>query len=260
MKSILLVLAVYAVTLVSAYSNYGAYERVFYWYAYQVDADVHNGIPQIIAPSCKGAKGKRCNFVEFITYIEKGKAGTKPTGFTDDMTIDARAQRLFDQQFTGTYDGMRIIPGQSEDKQAVTRLMKAIGTKFRKESFLEEAEKKSQVNLSQMRTAIKRVHFLRGAEYSVDFKRGLEDNGISVRTKKKQFRFNINEYAEFVDVKGTRVANPKVSQAEWDQLVAKLYKKEPGVDVDGKLPIHAALYLSVKETMENIIVRPCKSA
>ncbi|KAJ5185929.1 hypothetical protein N7491_006201 [Penicillium cf. griseofulvum] len=260
MKSILLLLAAYAVTLVSAYSNYGAYERVFYWYAYQVDADVHNGVPQIIAPACKGAK-KRCNFAEFIAYIEKEKAGVKPTGFTDDMPVDVRAQKLFDQQFTGTYEGTRIIQGQSDDAQVVTRLMKEIGTKFRKEAFMQQAEEKSQVNLSQMRTAIKRVHFLRGVEYSNDFKQGLKDNGISVRTKKKQFRYKLDEFADFVDVKGTRVANPKVTDAEWAELLKKLYKK-PAAGQEGsgsKLGIHAALYLSVKETMENIIVRPCKS-
>jgi hypothetical protein len=46
------------------------------------------------------------------------------------MLADDRAQRLYDQQFTGTYDSTRIIEGVSDGEQAVVRIMKAVSRNY----------------------------------------------------------------------------------------------------------------------------------
>ncbi|KAJ5561541.1 hypothetical protein N7535_003997 [Penicillium sp. DV-2018c] len=255
MKSIILFLFAYVVTVVSAYGSHGAYERVFYWYAYQVDADVHNGIPQIIAPACK--KRGRCTFEEFIRYIEKGQPNVLPKGITGSMRPDKMADMLAAQGFTGTYDGTRLIQGFSDGEQVVTRVMKKIGSKFRKTAFLEAASEKSQVNLSEMRLALRRVHFLRNVEYSQDLKRALEKRDIVVKEKPRAFTYDSRDDPKYViDMKGTRKANPQTTAEELNNLIQALHGAKGNEGEGTKLDIHGPLLQAVRETMSNLKACP----
>lgn len=107
-----------------------------------------------------------------------------------------------------------------------------------------------------MRTAIKRVHFLRGSEYAVDLKAGLESEGVVVKTSTKRFRYRLDEYADFVNIKATRNANPSIDEAKWKEIWTKIHGKgKQGTLGFGKLKIHGTLFESVKETMS--CVRAC---
>lgn len=54
---------------VSAYGDVGTYERIWFWYAYQLDESGND-----IAPACARTMGTsgRCTFVQFMNYIEQG--------------------------------------------------------------------------------------------------------------------------------------------------------------------------------------------
>lgn len=104
-----------------------------------------------------------------------------------------------------------------------------------------------------MRTAIKRVHFLRGSEYAEDLKAGLESEGVVVKTSTKQFRYRLDKYADFVNIKATRNANPSIDEAKWEEIWEKIHGK--GTEGFGNLKIHGTVFESVKETMS--CVRAC---
>lgn len=110
MKLILLGLLAYTVGLVSAYGSYGAYERMFFYYAYLIDADLNDGTPKKIAPDCKKNGGK-CSFNEFIGYINDIKGN--PPSITTNPTppVDATADSLVQGSYTGEYNQDKISPG-----------------------------------------------------------------------------------------------------------------------------------------------------
>lgn len=66
MKLSIWLFVVSLLTSVSAYSDPGAYERLWYYYAYTLDTAGNK-----VAPGCSGsAAGKRCTFAEFMKYID----------------------------------------------------------------------------------------------------------------------------------------------------------------------------------------------
>jgi hypothetical protein len=68
--SFLLIILCSQIRLIAAFSDAGAYERVWFWYCYELDAA--NPIPAI-ARTCRGsAPQKRCTFAEFILHINLG--------------------------------------------------------------------------------------------------------------------------------------------------------------------------------------------
>lgn len=64
-----LFLLVFLVTKISAFSDAGAYERLWYWYAYTLDTGDGN---KKIAPGC-AKNGRRCTFEQFMTFIDDDK-------------------------------------------------------------------------------------------------------------------------------------------------------------------------------------------
>lgn len=59
----------------SAYGDVGAYERLLYYYAYRVDAQINGGTPVKFATGCRKVEGsgksKICSFNEFNKFIFK---------------------------------------------------------------------------------------------------------------------------------------------------------------------------------------------
>ncbi len=109
MKVTLFGLLAYGVGLVSAYGSYGAYERMYFYYAYTIDAELNgNGGKLKIAPGCK--KGGVCSFDEFVGYInnlDKTPSITKEKH----PPVDATADKLVSKQLTGEYNQDKILPG-----------------------------------------------------------------------------------------------------------------------------------------------------
>ena len=70
MKLSILLFVVSLLIAVSAFSDPGAYERLWYYYAYTLDTTGEK-----VAPGCAAAsgigKGKRCSFEQFMKYIDK---------------------------------------------------------------------------------------------------------------------------------------------------------------------------------------------
>jgi hypothetical protein len=105
---------VYLVTLSTAYDLPGAYERLYYYYAYLIDCQLNGDVPKTMAPGCAKylkIKEKRCNFNQFLEYI------TKPsTDSTLDFNIATKepppleetANKLILSKNTGTYLTPRI--------------------------------------------------------------------------------------------------------------------------------------------------------
>ncbi|KAJ5256935.1 hypothetical protein N7478_013039 [Penicillium angulare] len=258
MRNLLLqaLLAVWMACMVSAYGNYGAYERVMFWYAYQIDCDIHGGLSQIVAPACS-RKG-RCTFEQFMKYIEKSQPNVTPRGIANNLGVDEMAGKLYDQGFKGKYDGTHIIEGESDDEQTTARIFKTIAQKFRKEAFINDAKEKSMENYKSMRTASQRVHFLRNIEFADDLKAGLENKGYTVKTKSKQLTSDANsQKADFVNVKATRQANSNMSEKDWEDLFDGFVGKKGNDKKWGKMNIHSQVLQSAKEVMLGI--RTCSN-
>jgi len=106
------------VVLTSAYGDYGAYERVFYYYVYKIDgASGKGGMPTEWATGCAkviGTGGRPCNFNQFIQYItakEKGNMISLPDihGDLDSLPpVRATADTLQEKGLTGVYDIKRM--------------------------------------------------------------------------------------------------------------------------------------------------------
>lgn len=60
-----LLLLVILAARIAAFSDSGAYERLWYWYAYTLDTSGSK-----IAPGC-ASKARRCTFAQFMNFIEK---------------------------------------------------------------------------------------------------------------------------------------------------------------------------------------------
>lgn len=92
----------------AAYSIAGAYERVMYWHAYQLDQQGDG--PKLIAKNCakEEGRGKPCNFKQFLTYVaveqEKPNARALPeTLNAHRINADTAAEIIFNGRVTGQY-------------------------------------------------------------------------------------------------------------------------------------------------------------
>lgn len=172
MKVFSLLSLAYLATLVSAYGLYGAYERLFFYYAYLIDAEQNGGNAKVIASGCAKAQGAtktgKCNFNQFVEYINKKAAGQDkpfPVSITTDPMpdIDKTADALYAAKPPGQterglycrdFDFGRIMQKVHTDSGSLTvSVAKYI-------ELTGHSGTKSQ--LAGARTAITRVQFLRG--------------------------------------------------------------------------------------------------
>ena len=111
-----------------------------------------------IAPGCArvmgAGAGNRCNFNQFIQYIN---GVSTPVSISSDAMpdIDSTARALNDAQLTGQYEVGRVFPGTAND---IATLLSRVG------DFVSgNVAKASNSQLANARTAIDRVRALRGA-------------------------------------------------------------------------------------------------
>ncbi|KAJ5429333.1 hypothetical protein N7491_006349 [Penicillium cf. griseofulvum] len=121
-----------------AFGLYGAYERVMYWNAYQLDAESpERKVAKACAknPGVQGAKlgnlvNGRCNFRQFLYYIsatDKEKANIKrlDANLGNEKNINIIANELYDKGVVGQYTTETLYEGVKRND--VPALFKAMG-------------------------------------------------------------------------------------------------------------------------------------
>lgn len=136
---------------------------MLFYYAYVADADANGGVASQVAKGCAAMFGlntgvgpstgggrKRCNFNEFISYINgivKSKSDlSKMVSVTDDLLpdVDSTADALWKKGLTGFYDiGRTLAPkgslsASAGDKGQALRLMQAMSDCIYDEKWLDK--------------------------------------------------------------------------------------------------------------------------
>jgi hypothetical protein len=88
-------------------SSHGAYERMYVWYAYQLDIE-KNGKPTKIATGCKPGP---CSLEQLNKFINQAKGEVRLTGFQAGLSLDHAAGRLEAASTTGQYHVNKILGG-----------------------------------------------------------------------------------------------------------------------------------------------------
>ena len=108
MKFPIFFLLVLCSTHTAAYGISGAYERMLYWYAYELDQQADG--PKVVAKGCAGEFAvKTCNLKHFLTYIaegprEKANARSLPdTINAHNIKADTAAEIIHRGHLTGAY-------------------------------------------------------------------------------------------------------------------------------------------------------------
>ncbi|KAI9778946.1 MAG: hypothetical protein M1816_003794 [Peltula sp. TS41687] len=224
MKLVFFGLLAYMVGWVSAYGSYGAYERMFFYYAYLIDADLNDGKPQKIARGCRSKRGGgQCSFNEFIEYISEIKGGTPSITTSPRPVVDATADLLVQGGYTGAYNQDKISAGVGTGSGTIPKLFDQVSAFIG--GNLEGGKLESaKENLGAARVAMQRVQFLRSYENSKALKAWLEGRGVTVSTKTKILNDGKNEQYEFVDVSTTDRKNGGSGVAG---LVENFYNQDP---------------------------------
>jgi len=90
---------------IAAFGDAGAYERLWFWYAYQMDT---SGV--LIANGCSKffSTKARCTFSQFVQYIESNRINDRlnPSALNGVDTTDVvkTTSALSDGRYTGLYD------------------------------------------------------------------------------------------------------------------------------------------------------------
>ncbi|KAK2770390.1 hypothetical protein FQN52_006908 [Onygenales sp. PD_12] len=193
MQIAVLVFLFYTVGTALAFHEYGGYERLYYYYAYLLDAKINNGTPRKIATGCKKGGGI-CDFNEFLRFINIPAPTTNVPGLKDPFkpNIDDTADKLLAGDFTREYkpDIAEYISG---NRDLVSQMAP---DEFR-----------------NARLAIQRVGFLRAHENSNHCRLGLEKEHVRVIDKTKTPTYkdrNKKSTYQFVDIHRTALNNPGV--------------------------------------------------
>lgn len=116
MKFPLFLLSVLCATNTAAFGISGAYERMLYWYAYQLDQQGDG--PRVIAKGCAEQFGvKTCNLKQFLTHIAEGpvqvaRAQSLPDAINaHNMNPDTAAEIIERSRLTGLYQEYYVYEG-----------------------------------------------------------------------------------------------------------------------------------------------------
>lgn len=123
---VFMILSAYLTWHTHAFGLYGAYERMYFWYAYQADV-IKNGKATWIATGCKPAPCTFENFLKFISadpnYKVPALPGLKSEGrrATDRtvLPLDETARILDRAGVTGQYHGDKIAGAAVSDIPAI---------------------------------------------------------------------------------------------------------------------------------------------
>lgn len=125
----LLLLCIWLTSRVAAYDVPGAYERVFFYYAYLMEIELY-GEPKKISPACgrvMGTGGKPCSYdqwVEFVRVLDPKEKVDKINypRITGDAyakgvfpNVHKSAQLTHEQEMTGALEPARVVQGFKAD-------------------------------------------------------------------------------------------------------------------------------------------------
>jgi hypothetical protein len=103
MRTVLALLLAFCISHAAAFGVAGAYERMLYWNAYQMDPE--DGDERTVGPGCTS-----CNFAEFMAYIEVTKKDEAPDLLRglNPTNVDEGARMLNERGLNEVYDSGRI--------------------------------------------------------------------------------------------------------------------------------------------------------
>ncbi|KAK2752384.1 hypothetical protein FQN55_007424 [Onygenales sp. PD_40] len=211
MQIAVLVFLIYTVGTALAFHEYGGYERLYYYYAYLLDAKINNETPRQIATGCKKGGGI-CDFNEFLRFINIPAPTTNVPGLKDPFkpNIDDTADKLLAGDFTREYKFDVILSGLSKDDK-IPQLFRRIAEYISGNRDL--VSQMAPDEFRNARLAIQRVGFLRAHENSNHCRLGLEKEHVRVIDKTKTPTYkdrNKKSTYQFVDIHRTALNNPGV--------------------------------------------------
>lgn len=218
--SLLLLAVLLLVGKATAYSTTGAYERLWYYYAYLVDTDGGKTAATKIAPGCSSfmnTKGRKpCSFNEFIEYIARIEKDAPKPDFkvTNDLAPDLEetAKLLQEKGLTGPYHNYRIREGiNNVNAYGVAQVMESI-TGFLQGKLGDYKE--YQEAISKATTAVARLRTEASVKALADALREDPWKFKEVFTKKTPLWKGATETFDDLDFKRTLKANPHKTIAD----------------------------------------------
>lgn len=210
MKLSALLLTLYLVTGAFGRNLAGGFERVWFWYAYQIDLEVFGQGNNFIAAGCKGngAHGS-CTFNEFIKWINN--SDSLPS-ITEDVSPDVAttAKALNDAGLTGDYDlaqiykgGVAGVPTLFKKVAEVVDLSKqALNGDLSSISNLLGKVDEASLGVSDLRNADYRSHLVGFVGPKA------QSSGFQIKTKVVSY---YGETFTDIDIRGTIAAYPKIA-------------------------------------------------
>jgi hypothetical protein len=209
MRLSILVLVAQLATLLSAGGLAGAYERVYFYYAYLIDIETNGGTPSTIATGCRGASGGTCNFNEFMAHIDKYPQSVPSNILSDRLpSLDVAAHGLFVDRVTGDYNTAAILEGEDRAQRVITGVAKFL------QPILPAIDPQN-TDQKQMKAAVQRapdrIRFFRQQARTDPIREALAevDPHADVVTIEKTIMTDGTPY-EFVDEDATAKANPTI--------------------------------------------------
>lgn len=211
----------------AAFAEAGAYERLWYYYAYLLDTNGGTKKADKIAVDCyknlpKNQKANACNFNQFIKHITTIDTNNPRTDFevTKNLApdVDATAKKLTDMALTGLYDVNKIYKGITGSGAAGTSALMNHLNNF-VSGKLADAPQAYQDAIQKATTAVYRCR----QEASWRTQRAqLEKQGFVVKTSSVPVFDGATETIEMLDHEATEEASEgKVKMDIWTALEQK---------------------------------------
>ncbi|EME81304.1 uncharacterized protein MYCFIDRAFT_198068 [Pseudocercospora fijiensis CIRAD86] len=207
---------------VNAFSEPGAYERLFFYYAYLVDTQGGTKPANKIATGCAKLSGTRnpaCSFNEFIKYISPDNKAISDVTRNTAPNVDTTAHLLIEKGITGQYEAGRIrsdVPQGMRGATAVAFAMEGVS------------------------------NFLQGQANLNDYKTELQESANGI-TRGRQ-NASIDQVAEHMRKKGWQLVTRQEQIYQGSTMTAAIWDLRQTATENGK---------SIEETQE--MIRNAKS-
>ncbi|KAH8667648.1 hypothetical protein BGZ60DRAFT_528938 [Tricladium varicosporioides] len=204
MRIVIYLLIVWLSAFAEAGGLSNAYERLWIWYAYQIDRTIGSGL---IVPGCAG---KDCTFTEVMSSLDNADWSATPwleNEGNKTPDIEETAKFIFENSWTNNIRPWRIFAAA----QGYPDMLEKVGTYLGQIKILASPEKRATVAFADNAASIALAQALasRKVEYSDFFMRALrEEFGSAVKVKTVP-----NSIGEVYDlqatVEATVAANPQ---------------------------------------------------
>ncbi|KAJ7059463.1 hypothetical protein C8F01DRAFT_1144733 [Mycena amicta] len=190
------------VSYVAAYAAPGAYERLWFYYAYLVDVS-NGGVATKIATGCVVAMetgGKPCTFNQFVQYINADPAAKDFAVTSDAMpNVETTVQTLQDKGLTGAYNPSKIR-GDVGRNGGVAALFKSISGFLDPSGPVSSADPAIKTALRDATTGVARTRLAASVE---DLGKVLGTQGIVMETRPVPLFDGATEMVDWIDGRTT---------------------------------------------------------